>query len=48
VRRVEQELGMAMETSQRVEVMGHGAIVFEGTPDDLRANAAVRKEWLEV
>jgi branched-chain amino acid transport system ATP-binding protein len=29
-------------------VMGHGKIVFEGTPDDLKANAAIRKEWLEV
>jgi branched-chain amino acid transport system ATP-binding protein len=29
-------------------VMGHGRIVFEGTPGDLKANAAVRKEWLEV
>jgi branched-chain amino acid transport system ATP-binding protein len=28
--------------------MGHGAIVFEGTPAALRADAAVRKEWLEV
>jgi 4-carboxymuconolactone decarboxylase len=29
-------------------VMGHGAIVFEGTADDVRRNAAMRKEWLEV
>ena len=28
--------------------MGHGHIVFEGTPADLAANAQVRKEWLEV
>jgi branched-chain amino acid transport system ATP-binding protein len=28
--------------------MGHGRIVFEGTPADLKANAAIRKEWLEV
>jgi branched-chain amino acid transport system ATP-binding protein len=28
--------------------MGHGAIVFEGTPAALRADAGVRKEWLEV
>jgi branched-chain amino acid transport system ATP-binding protein len=28
--------------------MGHGRIVFEGTPADLTSNAAVRKEWLEV
>ncbi|MEC4723893.1 ABC transporter ATP-binding protein, partial [Noviherbaspirillum sp. CPCC 100848] len=37
---VEQKLAIAMEISQRVYVMGHGAIVFEGTPDELRANAA--------
>ena len=45
---VEQKLAIALEISQRVYVMGHGAIVFEGTPKDLRCNAAVRKEWLEV
>jgi branched-chain amino acid transport system ATP-binding protein len=45
---VEQKLDIAMKISQRVYVMGHGSIVFEGTPDDLRANAGVRKEWLEV
>jgi branched-chain amino acid transport system ATP-binding protein len=28
--------------------MGHGRVVFEGTPAELRANAAIRKEWLEV
>jgi len=28
--------------------MGHGRIVFEGTPADLKNNAAIRKEWLEV
>ncbi|MBU6467342.1 MAG: ABC transporter ATP-binding protein, partial [Burkholderiales bacterium] len=26
----------------------HGSIVFDGTPDSLRANSGVRKEWLEV
>lgn len=45
---VEQKLAIALEISQRVYVMGHGAIVFEGTPAGLRANAAIRKEWLEV
>jgi branched-chain amino acid transport system ATP-binding protein len=45
---VEQKLAIALEISQRVYVMGHGSIVFEGTPDDLRKNASVRKEWLEV
>jgi branched-chain amino acid transport system ATP-binding protein len=45
---VEQKLAIALEISQRVYVMGHGAIVFEGTPGELRENAMIRKEWLEV
>jgi len=45
---VEQKLSIAMRISHRVYVMGHGRIVFEGTPAELKANAAVRKEWLEV
>jgi len=45
---VEQKLTIALEISGRCYVMGHGSIVFEGTPADLRANAYVRKEWLEV
>ena len=45
---VEQKLAIALDISQRVYVMGHGAIVFEGTPQQLRADAGVRKEWLEV
>jgi branched-chain amino acid transport system ATP-binding protein len=45
---VEQKLTIALRISHRLYVMGHGRIVFEGTPGDLRANAAVRKEWLEV
>lgn len=45
---VEQKLSIAMEISQRLYVVGHGTVVYEGTPADLRANAAIRKEWLEV
>ena len=45
---VEQKLQIALEISARVYVMGHGAIVFEGVPGELKANAAVRREWLEV
>ena len=45
---VEQKLTIALAISERCYVMGHGAIVFEGTPADLRGNAEVRKEWLEV
>lgn len=45
---VEQKLAIALKISQRLYVMGHGKIVFEGTPAELKENAAVRKEWLEV
>ncbi len=45
---VEQKLTIALRISQRLYVMGHGHIVFEGTPAALSANEAVRKEWLEV
>jgi branched-chain amino acid transport system ATP-binding protein len=45
---VEQKLTIAMRISHRLYVMGHGSIVFEGTPADLERNEAVRKEWLEV
>ena len=45
---VEQKLSIALRISHRVYVMGHGRIVFEGTPDQLRASDDVRKEWLEV
>jgi branched-chain amino acid transport system ATP-binding protein len=45
---IEQKLTIALQISQRCVVMGHGRVVFEGTPVELKANAAVRKEWLEV
>ena len=45
---VEQKLDIALDISRRLYVMGHGSIVFEGTPQDLRSNEPVRKEWLEV
>jgi branched-chain amino acid transport system ATP-binding protein len=45
---VEQKLTIALKISHRLYVMGHGHIVFEGTPADLASNAAIRKEWLEV
>lgn len=45
---VEQKLSIAMRVSHRVYVMGHGHIVFEGTPGDLEADEATRREWLEV
>jgi branched-chain amino acid transport system ATP-binding protein len=45
---VEQKLTIALEVADRCLVMGHGQIVFAGTPAELRADASVRKEWLEV
>jgi branched-chain amino acid transport system ATP-binding protein len=45
---IEQKLTIAMQISQRVYVMGHGHMVFDGTPDELRTNKLVRQEWLEV
>ncbi|QXW17225.1 ABC transporter ATP-binding protein [Comamonas aquatica] len=45
---IEQKLTIAMRISDRALVMGHGAIVFDGTPQSLNANTNVRKEWLEV
>jgi branched-chain amino acid transport system ATP-binding protein len=45
---IEQKLTIAMAISDRALVMGHGSIVFQGTPDSLRADAYIRKEWMEV
>jgi branched-chain amino acid transport system ATP-binding protein len=45
---IEQKLTIAMEISDRVLVMGHGSIVFSGTPNQLREDAYIRREWLEV
>jgi branched-chain amino acid transport system ATP-binding protein len=45
---VEQKLTIALKISHRLYVMGHGRIVFEGTPGELAANSAIRKEWLEI
>jgi branched-chain amino acid transport system ATP-binding protein len=45
---IEQKLTIALAISDRVLVMGHGSIVFQGTPDTLRSDAYIRKEWLEV
>ena len=45
---IEQKLTIALAISQRVYVMGHGRIVFEGAPQALAEDQAVRREWLEV
>ena len=45
---IEQKLTIALQISQRLYVMGHGHMVFHGTPDELKANRLIRQEWLEV
>lgn len=45
---VEQKLSIALDIAHRVYVMGHGQVVFEGTPQELKEREDVRKEWLEV
>jgi branched-chain amino acid transport system ATP-binding protein len=45
---VEQKLTIALKISDRLYVMGHGRIVYEGTPAALKAATEVRKQWLEV
>ena len=45
---IEQKLTIALNISDRTLVMGHGSIVFEGTPAELKADPTIRKEWLEV
>ncbi|MFT7114878.1 MAG: branched-chain amino acid transport system ATP-binding protein, partial [Rhodoferax sp.] len=45
---IEQKLTIAMAISDRCLVMGHGSIVFTGSPSELRQDSEIRKEWLEV
>ena len=45
---IEQKLTIALDVSQRLYVMGHGQMVFAGTPEELRRNRLIRQEWLEV
>ena len=45
---VEQKLAIALTSADRVYVMGHGRMVFEGTPDDLAAADQLRRDWLEI
>ena len=45
---VEQQLSIALDIAHRVYVMGHGMVVFEGTPEELKSREDIRKEWLEV
>jgi branched-chain amino acid transport system ATP-binding protein len=45
---VEQKLTVALHISHRLYVMGHGRIVFAGTPAEFADDDSVRRQWLEV
>ena len=45
---VEQKLAIALAIARRLYVMGHGRVVFEGTPHALAADPRIRRDWLEV
>ena len=45
---VEQKLSIALRIAHRVYVMGHGEIVYSGTPAEFAERDDVRAEWLEV
>ncbi len=45
---VEQKLTIALKVAEQVMVMGHGEIVFRGTPEELAEHPDVRRNWLEV
>jgi branched-chain amino acid transport system ATP-binding protein len=45
---VEQKLAIALKVSTRVCVMGHGRIVFEGTPEALTSDRQLVADWLAV
>ena len=45
---VEQKLSIALKISNRLYVMGHGKIVYEGTPESLLQADDVKAQWLEV
>jgi branched-chain amino acid transport system ATP-binding protein len=45
---VEQKMTIALRLCQRCMIMGHGQIMFDGTPQQLNDAPQVRREWLEV
>jgi branched-chain amino acid transport system ATP-binding protein len=45
---VEQKLTIALGLCDRINVMGHGRIVFDGNVSEFESSPSVRAEWLEV
>lgn len=44
---IEQKLALTLDIADRVCVLGHGTVVFEGTPAELLASSSVQRDWLE-
>jgi branched-chain amino acid transport system ATP-binding protein len=45
---VEQNFGFATSLADEVRVMGRGTVVWAGSPEAIRADAAVQAQWLGV
>ena len=45
---VEQKLAIALRVSSRCHVIGRGKVMFSGTPEEIAANEAIRRQWLEM
>jgi len=45
---VEQKMTIALQVAHRCLIMGRGQIVFQGSPQQLRNDAAIRRKWLEA
>ncbi len=45
---IEQKRQLALTVASRCAVMGHGRVVFDGTPAQLLADDGMQREWLAV
>ena len=45
---IDQKLSFALAISDRIVVMGHGEVVFNGSPQAFDQHPEIRREWLEV
>ena len=45
---IDQKLSFALAISDRILVMGHGEVVFNGSPQAFDRHPEIRREWLEV
>ena len=45
---IDQKLSFALAISDRILVMGHGEVVFNGSPQAFDQHPEIRREWLEL